>query len=80
MRSYPYKPFFIAHTYRIRAIFLPLCESFAKVREQGCTQFVFSMDGVGDHANAFRNKVLSNVISKTSKRLSYIYPKKEAAL
>lgn len=62
------------------AILLPLCDSFARVRERGCTQFVFSMDGVGDHANSFRNKVLSNVISKTSKRLSYIYPKKEAAL
>ena len=62
------------------AILLPLCESFAKVRGRGCTQFVFSMDGVGDHANSFRNKVLSNVISKTSKRLSYIYHKKEAAI
>lgn len=62
------------------AILLPLCDSFAKVRGRGCTQFVFSMDGVGDHANSFRNKVLSNVISKTSKRLSYIYHKKEAAI
>lgn len=62
------------------AILLPLCESFAKVRGRGCTQFVFSMDGVGGHANSFRNKVLSNVISKTSKRLSYIYHKKEAAI
>lgn len=61
-------------------ILLPIAESLARVRERGCTQFVFSMDGVGDHANSFRNKVLSNVISKTSERISYTYPKKEAAL
>ncbi len=59
-------------------ILLPIAESLARVRERGCKQFVFSMDGIGDHANSFRDKVLSVLISKTSKRISYVYyPKRE---
>ncbi|MBR5090180.1 MAG: GNAT family N-acetyltransferase [Ruminiclostridium sp.] len=58
-------------------ILLPIAEALRKVRERGCEQFVFSMDGIGDRANSFRNKVLSVLISKTSQRISYIYKKKD---
>lgn len=52
-------------------ILLPLADSLAKVREKGCEQFLFSMDGIGDRANSFRNKVLGNVITQKTQRFTY---------
>jgi GNAT superfamily N-acetyltransferase len=54
-------------------ILLPLAESFRKVREKGCVQFMFSMDGIGARANSFRNKVLGHVITKRTMRYTYTY-------
>ncbi len=54
-------------------VLLPLAEAFARVREKGCEQFLFSMDEVDARANAFRNKVLGNVITKKTQRFTYSY-------
>jgi len=61
-------------------ILLAITEGLAKVRERGVTRLVFSMEEAGASANAFREKVLSVLVSKRSRIVSFTYFPKEETL
>ncbi len=54
-------------------IFLAIAESLQRAREHGVKRLVFTMESVGKSANAFREKVLSVIVSKQSRSVSFIY-------
>lgn len=54
-------------------IFLVIAESLQRAREHGVKRLVFTIESVGKSANAFREKVLSVIVSKQSRSVSFIY-------
>ena len=58
-------------------ILLAITEGLARVREHGATRLVFTMEETGESANAFREKVLSVLVSRRSRNVSFIFFPKE---
>ena len=54
-------------------IMLAIAESLQRAREHGVKRLVFTMESTGKRANAFREKVLSVLVSKPSYSVSYFY-------
>ena len=54
-------------------IMLAIAESLQRAREHGVKRIVFTMENTGKRANAFREKVLSVLVSKPSHSVSYFY-------
>ena len=54
-------------------ILLPIAEALQRAREHGVKRLMFSMESAGVSANAFREKVLSVLVSKHSHTVSYFY-------
>ena len=59
-------------------IMLAIADAADIVRERGVTRLVFTMERAGESANAFREKVLSVLVSRRSTIVGFsLFPKTE---